>query len=147
MSDQIAKLMAQALDLAREALANGDHPYGSVIVGQAVLGERNRVVTTSDPTAHSETMAIRSAARAWGLAGVAGATLVTTYEPCPMCLGAILEAGVCRLVIGVRRTAGTGPLGDYTVEALLGLMGRTGDIEIEAFPVTSELTVFYSSAS
>jgi tRNA(adenine34) deaminase len=147
MSDQTAELMAQALDLAREALASGDHPYGSVIVGgQAALGERNRVVSTSDPTAHSETMAIRSAALAWGLAGVAGSTLVTTYEPCPMCLGAILEAGVSRVVIGVRRQVGDRPLGAYTVEALLELTGRTGDIQIETFPAAGDLAVFYSAA-
>jgi tRNA(adenine34) deaminase len=148
MSDQTPELMAQALDLAREALASGDHPYGSVIVGgQAVIGERNRVVTTADPTAHSETMAIRSAAGAWGLAGVAGSTLVTTYEPCPMCLGAIIEAGISRLVIGVRRQVGAQPLGEYTVEALLGLMGRTGDIQIETFPAARDLVLFYSAAS
>jgi tRNA(adenine34) deaminase len=149
MSDEIetAQLMTRALDLAREALASGDHPYGSVIVGaDGVLGERNRVVSTSDPTAHSETMAIRSAARAWGLAGVAGSTLVTTYEPCPMCLGAILEAGVARLVIGVRREVGAAPLGDYTVEAMLGLLGRAGDIAIEALAASGDLTTFYASA-
>ncbi len=148
MSDLSAQLMAQALNLAREALASGDHPYGSVIVGaHAVLGERNRVVSTSDPTAHSEAMAIRSAARVWGLAGLAGSTLVTTYEPCPMCLGAILEAGVKRLVMGVRRQVGTAPLGEYTVEVLLGLMGRADDIQIEAFPATRDLTAFYAQVS
>jgi tRNA(adenine34) deaminase len=148
MSDRTAQLMTQALSLAREALASGDHPYGTVIVsGQAVLGERNRVVSTSDPTAHSESMAVRSAAREWGLAGVAGSTLVTTYEPCPMCLGAIIEAGVGRLVMGVRRQVGAAPLGEYTVEALLDLMGRASDIQIEAFPQTSDLTGFYASVS
>lgn len=151
MSDQAARtaqLMAQALDLAREALASGDHPYGAVIVGDhAVLGERNRVVSTSDPTAHSESMAVRSAARQWGLAGVASSTLVTTYEPCPMCLGAILEAGVRRLVMGVRRQVGSAPLGEYTVEALLSMMGRADDIEIGAFTPTKDLTAFYASVS
>jgi tRNA(Arg) A34 adenosine deaminase TadA len=151
MTDQTSRLMARALELAREALASGDHPYGSVIVGARAelgeLGERNRVVSTTDPTAHSETMTVRAAARLWGLDGLAGSTLVTSYEPCPMCLGAILEAGVARLVIGVRRPVGAAPLGDYTVEALLGLLGRAEDLKVEEFPVTEELAAFYASVA
>ncbi len=73
----------------------GDHPYGAVIVtGQGTITERNRVESTPDPTAHSEVMAVRTAAIQWGLPALAGATLVTSFEPCPMCCAAILEAGV-----------------------------------------------------
>jgi len=145
MPVQIAELMSRALGLARDAVAAGDHPYGSVIVrDQGVLGERNRVVSTADPTAHSETMAVRSAAREWGPHRLAGATLVTTYEPCPMCLGAVLEAGVATLVIGMRREVGRPPLGGYTVEALLHLLGRSADLRVESFP-TPAVSAFYET--
>jgi len=115
-----------------------------IVRDQLALGERNRVVTSADPTAHSETMAIRSAAQEWGPDGVAGAMLVTTYEPCPMCLGAILEAGVSRLVIGMRREVGAEPLGEYTVEALLRLVGRSADLAVESPAPTPELAAFYA---
>ncbi|WP_157749428.1 nucleoside deaminase [Jatrophihabitans sp. GAS493] len=142
------ELMGQALEQAREALAAGDHPYGAVIVSAAgTLAERNRVVTTTDPTAHSETMAIRTAAAQWGLTSTHGATMFTSFEPCPMCLGAIAESGITRLVIGGRRVLGEPPLGDYRVEALLELMGRTGDIAIEAGPLASEIAEFYAANS
>src|SRR5206468_317632 len=94
-----AMSMEQALTMAREALAAGDHPYGAVLVGPAgTVAERNRVISAVDPTAHAETMAIRTAAAAWGLAALAGTTMYASFEPCPMCFGAVLVAGVERLV-------------------------------------------------
>jgi tRNA(adenine34) deaminase len=137
-------LMRTALELAGEALAAGDHPYGSVLVtGHGLMAERNRVVSTSDPTAHSEVMAVRGAAQQWGLAATAGTVLVTSFEPCPMCLGAILEAGVAELVIGGRRTVGEAPLGDYTVEGLLALLGRTSDLAVSSGVLADEVAAFY----
>ena len=133
-----------ALEQAREAGRAGDHPYGAVIVtGQGTLAERNRVESERDPTAHSEVMAVRAAARQWGLAALAGATLITSFEPCPMCCGAILEAGVGRLVIGARRTVGEAPLGDYRVEALLAMLGRGGDLAVETVALP-EIADFYA---
>lgn len=146
-SDTREMLMRAALDQAREALEAGDHPYGAVLVTAAgTMVERNRVVSTTDPTAHSEVMAIRSAVKAWGLPITAGSLLVTSYEPCPMCLGAILEAGVAELAIGVRRTVGEPPLGDYTVEALLALLGRSGDITVSSGALAQEAATFYAVA-
>jgi tRNA(adenine34) deaminase len=147
MSDTRETLMRAALDQAREALEAGDHPYGAVLVTAAgTMVERNRVMSTTDPTAHSEVMAIRSAAKAWGLASTAGSLLITSYEPCPMCLGAILEAGVAELVIGVRRTVGEPPLGDYTVEGLLALLGRGADIAVSSGALGDEAARFYAVA-
>ena len=138
------ELLQVALELAREAERAGDHPYGAVIVaGQGTIAERNRVESTPDPTAHSEVMALRSAARQWGLPALAGATLVTSFEPCPMCCGAILEAGVGRLVIGARRTVGEAPLGDYRVEALLAMLGRADDLAVETLALP-EIAEFYA---
>jgi tRNA(adenine34) deaminase len=143
-ADSDVELLRAALEMAREAQQAGDHPYGSVVVGAAgTIPERNRVESTPDPSAHSEVMALRTAALAWGLAGLAGSTLVTSFEPCPMCLGAILEAGVARLVIGGRRVVGEPPLGDYRVEALLAMLGRTADLVVETRPLP-EITAFYA---
>jgi tRNA(adenine34) deaminase len=138
------ELLRVALEQAREAGRAGDHPYGAVIVtGQGTVTERNRVESTRDPTAHSEVMALRTAARQWGLPALAGATLITSFEPCPMCCGAILESGVGRLVIGARRTVGEAPLGDYRVEALLAMLGRAGDLAVETLALP-EIAGFYA---
>jgi tRNA(adenine34) deaminase len=142
----LSPLMRDALDMAMQAEAAGDEPYGAVIVtGAGTLAERNRVVTMRDPTAHSEVMAIRTAAFQWGCDSVRHSTLVTSFEPCPMCLGAIMEAGVRDLFIGARRTVGDAPLGDYTVEKLLALMGRSGDITVTLGPLADELGQFYAT--
>lgn len=141
-----AVLMDQTLAMARAALDAGDHPYGAVLVGAAGhVAERNRVVSTSDPTAHAETMAIRTAAAGWGIPALAGSTMYASFEPCPMCFGAILEAGVTTLMIGARRTVGDAPLGEYTVEALASLTGRTGEIAVVTHPHGSAVTDFYAS--
>ena len=139
-----SQLMAEVLELAKEARAAGDEPYGAVIVTAAgTVGDRNRVVTASDPTAHSEVMAIRTAASKWGRDALGESTMVTSFEPCPMCLGAIMEAGITTLVIGARRIVGQEPLGNYTVEALLAMMGRTGDINVSSGPLADEMARFY----
>src|ERR1700756_1440991 len=109
-----AELLRVTLELAREAEHAGDHPFGAVIISaEGTIAERNRVVSTPDPTAHSEVMALRTGAAVWGLPTLVGSTLVTSFEPCPMCCGAILEAGVGHLVIGARRIVGEPPLGEY----------------------------------
>ncbi|HEX4189945.1 MAG TPA: nucleoside deaminase [Marmoricola sp.] len=133
-----------ALDQAREADGVGDHPYGSVIITEkGELAERNRVESTPDPTAHSEVMALRTAALRWGLDSLRGGTLVTSYEPCPMCCSAILNAGISRLVVGARRTVGEPPLGDYNVEALLALTGWAEPIEVVTVELP-EIAAYYA---
>jgi tRNA(adenine34) deaminase len=112
-----------------------------------MVAERNRVVSTTDPTAHAETMAIRTAAASWGSAALAGSTMYATFEPCPMCFGAILEAAVERLVVGARRRIGEPPLGDYTVEALAALTGRSAGITVVTGPSGSPVTQFYASVA
>lgn len=140
----LAELLRVALEQAREAEHAGDHPFGAVIISaQGTIAERNRVVSTPDPTAHSEVMALRTAALAWGLPSLAGTTLVTSFEPCPMCCGAILEAGVRHMVIGARRTVGEPPLGEYSVEALLAMLGRSHDITVETLALP-EIAEYYA---
>ncbi|MBI3710216.1 MAG: nucleoside deaminase [Proteobacteria bacterium] len=90
----------RAIALSREAAGNGGGPFGAVVVkdGAVVGSGANRVASTNDPTAHAEIVAIREACRQLSRFDLAGATLYSSCEPCPMCLGAILWARLDRLV-------------------------------------------------
>lgn len=92
--------MSRALDLAREAERAGEVPVGAVIVKDGVIvGEGwNRPISTSDPTAHAEIIALRAAAQNLGTYRLLDTTLYVTLEPCPMCAGAMVHARVKRLV-------------------------------------------------
>ena len=96
--------MAEALNLAREAIAGGDVPVGCVIVrdGEIVGRGRNRREAGSDATAHAEVEAIREACARLGSWRLHGCTLYVTLEPCPMCAGAIINARVEAVRYGVR---------------------------------------------
>jgi tRNA(adenine34) deaminase len=65
---------------------------------------RNLVTTTFDPSAHAEIVALREAGRALQRVDFSGCVLYTTFEPCPMCCGAILASGISILVMGGRPT-------------------------------------------
>jgi tRNA(adenine34) deaminase len=126
------QLMQRAIDAGRAALRQGDEPYGAVVVrGDAVVEGCNRIHSAVDPTAHAETEAIRNAAREWGTIDLSGAMLYASFEPCPMCVGAMLASGITRVFISRRRALGAPPHGPYTVEQLLALTGRT-DITVES---------------
>ena len=96
------RMMALALEQARLALAAGEIPVGAVIArGDAVIAAaHNRRELDRDPTAHAEVVAIRQAARVLGGRRLTGCTLYVTLEPCPMCAGAIVMAGLDRVVYG-----------------------------------------------
>lgn len=87
----------------REALAEaalGDFPFGAVIVkdGRIVARGHNCGVRLNDPTAHGEMMAIRDFISRHPAENLRSATLYTTGEPCPMCMGALIWCGVRRVV-------------------------------------------------
>ena len=94
--------MAQALDLAREAGAEGEVPVGCVIVrGEEIVGRgRNRREGDKSALAHAELEAIRQANQALGGWRLWECTLYVTLEPCPMCAGAIINARIPRVVYG-----------------------------------------------
>jgi tRNA(adenine34) deaminase len=97
--------MRRALDLAREAEAAGEVPVGAVLVGagnQFLSSGYNRPVSSNDPTAHAEIIALRGGGETLHNYRLAGATLYVTLEPCPMCAGALVHARVSRLVFGAR---------------------------------------------
>ncbi|MCY3663029.1 MAG: tRNA adenosine(34) deaminase TadA [bacterium] len=94
--------MRLALDEAAAATAHGDVPVGAVVLlgGEVIARRHNERELQGDPTAHAEVLALRDAAAALGTWRLAGATLVVTLEPCPMCAGAALAARVDRIVFG-----------------------------------------------
>ena len=94
--------MKKALELAREALDTGEVPVGAVILhrGEVVGIGRNRSLEHHDMTRHAELEAIRDASQNLETPYLTECTLVVTLEPCLMCLGAIMEARVKRVVFG-----------------------------------------------
>lgn len=94
--------MHRALDLAREGAARGEVPVGAVLVKDGVVvGEGfNCPISTNDPTAHAEVVALRDAARRLGNYRLDGCTLYVTLEPCLMCCGAMVHARVKEVVYG-----------------------------------------------
>lgn len=124
--------MRIALEEAQRAADEGNVGVGSVITlnGGLIARGRNLVPTTYDPTAHAETVALREASVALGTDDMSGATLYTTFEPCPMCCGALMNANIAALVMGGRPTAEQTMWGDYTFERLLNMCGRDNRIEV-----------------
>lgn len=95
--------MRIALDEAKAAGDLGEVPIGAVIVDPAgsILGvASNRTITNSDPTAHAEILALRTAAGKIANYRLTGCTLYTTIEPCVMCAGALVNARIRRVVFG-----------------------------------------------
>lgn len=95
--------MGEALAEAQLASTRGECPRGAVaVVDEAMVARaHDRVVESSDPTAHAVIVALREAARRLGPAGLAEATVFTTHEPCPMCMGALLQSDVETLVFAI----------------------------------------------
>lgn len=90
-----ASFMRRAAALALEKMQGGNGgPFGALIVrgGEVIAEGWNAVTTLNDPTAHAEVMAIREACRRLGSFSLPDCEIVTSCEPCPMCLGAIYWA-------------------------------------------------------
>ena len=94
--------LRHAYQLARDAAADGEVPVGAVVVcDDEMIGEgSNRPVSSADPTAHAEIVALRAACKRQNNYRLGGATLYVTLEPCAMCSGAMLHARIERLVFG-----------------------------------------------
>lgn len=96
--------MEKALELARQAAAEGEVPVGCVIVkdGEIVGTGRNRRETGKTALGHAEIQAIEEACRNLGGWRLWQCTLYVTLEPCPMCAGAIINARIPRVVCGAK---------------------------------------------
>ncbi len=105
--------MREALAEAEKAAALGEVPVGAVLVREGEIIGRgfNRPISSHDPSAHAEMLAIRMAAAEAGNYRLPGSTLYVTLEPCSMCSGLLVHARIQRLVYG-------------TVEAQVGRSGK-----------------------
>jgi tRNA(adenine34) deaminase len=102
MTMSFDELMLSALDEATRARDAGEVPIGAVVAldGRIVGRGFNQPISSGDPTAHAEIVAIRDAARAVGNYRLTGAVLCVTIEPCLMCVGALVHARIGTLVFG-----------------------------------------------
>ena len=116
--------MREALKLAREAQMAGEVPVGAVVVckEKIIACARNERETSGDPTAHAEVLALRRAAEALGTRRLEGCTLYVTLEPCPMCAGAVVMAGIDAVFFGAYdpRCGCAGSLYDLPEDASFG---------------------------
>jgi tRNA(adenine34) deaminase len=98
------RFMREALALAEQAAERGEVPVGAVVVRDGeILGRGyNRPISSADPTAHAEIVAMREAAGRLGNYRLVGCELYVTLEPCVMCVGAMAHARIERIVFGAR---------------------------------------------
>jgi tRNA(adenine34) deaminase len=96
--------MREAFVEATRAQEAGEVPVGAVIVidGSVVARAHNAPISSEDPTAHAEMLALRAAATAVRNYRLSDADLYVTLEPCPMCSGALVHARIRRLIFGAR---------------------------------------------
>jgi tRNA(Arg) A34 adenosine deaminase TadA len=94
------QFIRQAIALASQARAEGNHPFGALLVldGEVVLTATNSVHSGRDPTGHAETNLVAAAIRRLSPDQIRRATLYTSCEPCAMCVGKIYWAGIRSLV-------------------------------------------------
>ncbi len=110
--------MRAALAEANLAADLGEVPVGAVVtVGEDIIARgHNRSLADNDPSAHAEVVALRDAGRATGNHRLINATLYVTLEPCAMCIGAIVQARIARLVFGAydKKAGAAGSVIDLT---------------------------------
>jgi tRNA(Arg) A34 adenosine deaminase TadA len=121
MDENDLRLMRAAIEVARKARSNGNHPFGAILAdvqGHILLEAENTVVTDKDCTAHAETNLMRQASRKYDRDFLASCTIYTSTEPCPMCAGAIFWGNVRRVVFGLSEAGLYEMTGEDTEEAL-----------------------------
>ena len=96
--------MNLALDQAKLAVDEGEVPVGAVVVmnGEVIATARNNREATADATGHAELLAIREACKTLGGWHLEKCELYVTLEPCPMCMGAIINSRMGRVVYGAK---------------------------------------------
>jgi len=102
-AERIREFMTAAVREASRGMNNNEGgPFGAVVVqdGRIIARAHNRVIKTHDPTAHAEVEAIRKASKTLGRFDLSDCFIVSTCEPCPMCLAAIYWAKIRRLYFG-----------------------------------------------
>ncbi|GGP66728.1 nucleoside deaminase [Saccharothrix coeruleofusca] len=134
-----------AIELATRSVTEGGGPFGAVVVrdGEVVGEGTNRVTATLDPTAHAEVVAIRAACRALGRFRLTGCVLVSSCEPCPLCLAAALWARVDRIVYAAdRHDAAAAGFDDREFHDLFGRPRETWNLAVERITTDDDAAPF-----
>jgi len=132
------KWMWRALELAKQAQRKGEVPVGAVLVksGVEVASGWNRSIRDCDPSAHAEIVTLRAAGAVMGNYRLPGTILYVTVEPCVMCVGAIINARVGRVVYATEepRTGAAGSVFDIFNSSSVNhrLMVTSGILRSEA---------------
>lgn len=144
-AEQDRVFMAEALKEAHKASKKGEVPVGAVIAHSGAVLSRghNRRETACDPTEHAEMMAIRRASRALKSWRLTHCTLYVTLEPCLMCMGALLQSRIGRLVFAAfdPKAGACGSLYDLSGDSRLnhrvavtsGVMGEEASMALKSF--------------
>ncbi len=126
--------MCKALELAQQAETQEEVPVGAVLVYRdEIIGSGwNQPISSNDPSAHAEIVALRNAAKTLNNYRLIDTTMFVTLEPCVMCAGAMLHARIKRLVFGATdpKTGAAGSMfnllsdtrHNHTVEVTGGVM-------------------------
>ena len=147
------RFMRIAIEASREALREGNMPYGAALVsatGQLLHVSRNNQVSSGDCTGHAELVLIREVCAALGADKLVGATVYASGEPCAMCAGALFWARVGRVVFGVGNPAIMRVGGKPTLALNSASVLASGSHTVEVFgPVLEEeaLKVLQEKAS
>lgn len=130
--------LRQAVRLAVDNVADGGGPFGALVVrdGEVIGVGQNRVTRDHDPSAHAEVVALRAAGQRIRDFSLAGATLYSSCEPCPMCMAASLWARVDRVVYAAdRHDAAVGGFDDLAFYRMFETDRAEWDVPVEALPI------------
>ena len=134
---QEQRWLRAAVERATTNVADGGGPFAALLVrGDDIVADGvNRVTRDLDPTAHAEVVAIRAACRALGTHVLEGSVLVSSCEPCPLCLSAALWARVDGVVYAAdRHDAATGGFDDLAFYELFDRPRDTWDLPVRQVP-------------
>ena len=121
------KFIRRAVELSHQAVKNGNHPFGALLVsaaGDVLLESCNSVNTDHDPTLHAELSLVSAASRK--RISLAGATLYTSCEPCMMCCGALFWCGIRRVVFSCSHETLAKHAGDALLMSSRTLLSASG---------------------
>jgi tRNA(adenine34) deaminase len=118
--------MSLALAEAQHALEEGEVPVGAVLIfeGEVLARAHNMPISLSDPTAHAEILALRKAAAKRNNYRLPNTTLYVTVEPCLMCMGALVQARVKKLVFGAFDPKGGACVSAYDLHSSSAIINK-----------------------
>lgn len=133
-----------AIELAYANVERGARPFGAVVVknGEILATGVNEVISTNDPTAHAEVMAVRAASQKLGSPSLAGCAVFASGHPCPMCMAAMRVAGVAEVTYAYSNEDGA-PYGFSSAAVYADLARPVADqsMKISYLPVRLESRV------